>query len=152
MGMRLDEAFVAKLFREFPKSFILMLKREKQKELKLSFNKKRAATYLIQMLYKNGYSIEKISEITGMKEYAIRSRINAKLPSGIANTFRYIPYEDIQRYLKEMPMSVTVRKSDIKRVVAKELLRSGMTTKQVASAVGISQRTAQRLQKRIDDE
>ena len=87
-----------------------------------------------------------------MKEYAIRSRINAKLPSGIANTFRYIPYEDIQRYLKEMPMSVTVRKSDIKRVVAKELLRSGMTTKQVASAVGISQRTAQRLQKRIDDE
>ena len=152
MGIRLDEVFVRELFKKFPTSFIVMLKREKQKELKLSFNRKKAATYLIQMLHKNGYSIKKISELTGLKDYVVERKLKSKLPKGVANTFRYIPYEDIQRYLYEMPTNVTVYKSDIKRILATELLRSGMTTKQVSSAVGISQRTAQRLLQRINDE
>ncbi len=144
-----NKFFVSKLVKEMPASFIAMLKKEKSDKIPLSFNKKKASLYLIQLLHKNGYTIDEICEMTTLRRGVVKQKIKARLTRGINNTFKYLPYEDIKRYCDEMPRNLVVHKSEIKRLLAKELLRSGMETKKVAGAIGISQRSSQRIKREM---
>lgn len=140
---------IKEFFDHNPRAFIEFLNGD-DSEKRLLVNKHNAIRFLVNELYKSGFNVRQIAQAMDLPPLKVKKLINKQVSNGFFNLLEFLdPFTAIKKS-DGYGISVVLTKRKVRTILAINLIQAGWSDRKVAKAVGISERTANRIRKRIE--